>query len=267
MLPLEEVFKMDVPFWSGRFAETDVEFINTRVAAPRILIAARGISEAAQEVLEAEPLPSRDRDTEATCFRLQTLIRSRELSDALVRLASHERGNWLDSYDPSLAEFQICPAIEIKTVLELERGGEIQRVGSRDVDFFVHEESQNVWIATRAVRGVRPKMAKAINRLMGEFGLRDLSPLEAILRVRKEDISLELDDRGITSWDLSDRPRPDWSMTPDEGAESAYEGADPDTPYDEVESGFELDMPDTVPPRTAGAPSASDSSERSLVAR
>jgi hypothetical protein len=261
MLPLEEVFKMDAPFWSRRFADTDVEFIHAHVAAPRILKAARGISEAAQEILEAEPLPSRDRDTEAACFRLQTLIRSGEFSGALVRLASHERGYRLAFYNPSLAEFQVCPAVEIRTVLELERDGEIRRVGSHNVDFFVDGDSQKVWIAARAVRGVRPKMAKAINRLMGEFGLRDLAPLEAILRVSKEHINLELDDRGIMSWDLSDRPRPDWSTVPDESAESAYEGTDPDTPFDEVEAGSQRDMPDTEPSTTPGATLAPNSSE------
>lgn len=163
VLPIEEVFKMDVPFWSKRFADTQVEFIYPHVMAPRILKAVRRISEAAQEVLEAEPLPSRDRGIgiEALCFHLQALIRSREFSRALIRLASHECGYSLDSYNPNFADFQVCPAVEIRTVLELEREGEILRMGSHDVDFFVDGGSEKVWIATRSIKGVQHKLAKA----------------------------------------------------------------------------------------------------------
>jgi hypothetical protein len=251
MLPLEEVFKMDVAFWSKRFADTDVEFMHVHITAPRILKSVRRISEAAQEVLEAEPLLSRDRSTEALCLQLQSLIRSNEFSRALVRLASDECGHRA-SYNPNFADWRVCAAVEIRTVLELERNAETLRIGSSDVDFFVDVDSKKVWIATRSIKGVRPKMAKAINRLMGDFGLRDLSPLEAILRVRKEEISSELDDRGIMSWDLPERRRPDWSVVPEDSIEPADDETGADAGYAEAEEGFERDTSATVSPETPG---------------
>jgi hypothetical protein len=53
----------------------------------------------------------------------------------------------------------------------------------------------------------------------------------------------------------------DWSTTPDESEVSAHDAADPDTPYDEVEAGFEPAMPDTVPRMAPGATLAPHLSE------
>jgi uncharacterized protein DUF3883 len=83
----------------------------------------------------------------------------------------------------------------------------------------------------------------------------------SILWVRKEGISSELDDRGIMIWDLPERRRPDWSIGPDDSMEPADQGTDPYALYDEVESRFERDTPDTAPPGAPGATLAPDPSE------
>jgi hypothetical protein len=54
---------MNSLFWQKRLADSGLEFIHPLVYASRILQSTRPISDVVEEILDEEPLPSRERKT------------------------------------------------------------------------------------------------------------------------------------------------------------------------------------------------------------
>lgn len=237
LLPIQEVFRKDNPAWSGRITDTDLEFAHAGISGHRILSEIRRLSSVVTETLAEAPVQSADRELQGLCHRLETLMRSAEFTTALQRLANHEQGFPIREFDPEIDHLEVRPAVSIRTVLVLSDDEGQREIGGGDVDLFVDRGARRVWIATRSPRSVRPKLAKALNQILGDFALRDLAPLEAILGRSRDEMEAELDDRGIMQ--IFARPA-------QHGWEDEAEPEDPSTSSDSDQSDPSDDLDDTL---------------------
>jgi hypothetical protein len=151
-------------------------------------------------------------------------------------------------YRPSTLPFdldrlEVRPATEIRTTLLLNDDDAQLRIDAAVVDFFVDSSNRRVWIATRSIGGVIPKVALAVNRLMGELSLKNLAPLEAIFGLPDKDgIESELDERNIPRLDHAERTQVDWN-------DSAGEEHEPSSYLDESAALYERDELEPVEER------------------
>lgn len=209
LLPLRDVLFRDSPVLAARVGETSVQFAHNGISGRTVIKKLRRLSDAITEVLAEDPMQSADVHMQNLCRRLQDLIRSHEFSSAIRRLVSHELRYPVLDYEPPLGEVEVRPALAIHTMLLLDDDDGERAVGGGEVDFFVERDAARIWVATRKLGSVRPKLARAINEILDPYRLQDTAPLIAILEGR-EPIETVLENYEIASLVDERHPTRDW---------------------------------------------------------
>jgi sacsin len=209
LLPVGEVLRRDNERLAARIRDPDVYYAHSAIVGRAVIGKLRRLSDAVTEELAEEPMPSTDAHMQAHCRRLQDLIRSREFSFAIRRLISHECRYPVLDYEPPFRKLEVRPAIVICTTLLLKGEGGDRAVGGGEVEFFVHRDAQRIWIASRKLGALRPKLARAVNEFLGEHRLQDTAPLVTMLEGR-DSIETVLENYEIAPLIEEQRAGVDW---------------------------------------------------------
>lgn len=237
LLHLGEVLFRDSLALAARITDPNVQYAHSAIFGRAVIGKLRRLSDAVTEELAEEPMPSADAQMQALCRRLQDLIRSSEFSLAIRRLVSHERRYPVLDYDPPLRKVEVRPAIAIRTALLLDDDDGGRPVGGGEPDFFVHRDAERIWIATRKLGALRPKLARAVNEFLDEYRLQDTAPLVAILEGR-DSIETVLDNYEIAPLIDERRAAADWQEPRGRGDQEADDPREPGEP-DEAASAAE----------------------------
>jgi sacsin len=229
LLPLRDVLLRDSQVLAARVAEASVQFAHSGIAGRTVIAKLRRLSDAVTEVLAEDPMRSADAHMQALCRRLQDLIRSHEFSSAIRRLVSHELRYPVLDYEPPLGAVNVQPAVTIYTTLLLDGDDGERAVGGGEVDFFVERDAERIWIATRKLGSLQPKLARAINEILDPHRLQDTAPLVAILDGR-EPIETVLENYEIASLVSERHSTADWQ---DQSDHSGAQIDDPGQPDEE----------------------------------
>jgi hypothetical protein len=229
LLPLSEVLFRNSQALATRISDPDIHYAHSAIVGRAVMSKMRRLSDAVREELAEEPMPSADAQMQALCYRLQQLIRSREFSLAIRRLISHERRYPVLDYEPPLRRLEVRAAIAIRTTLLIEGDDDDRPIGGGEPDFFVHRDAERIWIASRKLGAIRPKLARAVNEFLDEYRLQDTAPLVAILEGR-DPIETVLDNFEIAPIIEEGRAAADWREPGGDNEEEADRMREPDEP-------------------------------------
>jgi hypothetical protein len=203
LVPVGEALVDDAPWWHGRLAAAPLPWVH-RAIDPRVAGRAGGVlaSVAVEEVrvswVEAAP-----RSVVGWCADRQDHLRTEQMLSGLIRLLAHVHEVAADELDADdLREklsVTLTPLGRLRTGLVCGKFDLTQPFGEEDVACLLEEEGGEacVFVTTADPERVVPALAKALNRRLGDLGVTDLAPLEAIVKCRVNEIDIRLDARGI----------------------------------------------------------------------
>lgn len=226
LLPLGEVLFRDNPALASRITDQDVHYAHDAIVGRVVISKLRRLSDAVTEELTEEPMPSENVQMQTLCRGLQDFIRSKEFLLVIRRLISHECRYPVLDYEPPLRKLEVRPASSIRTTLLLADDSGGRPIGIGEPDFFVDRDAERIWIASRKLGALRPKLARAINHLLDEYRLQDTAPLVAILE-RRDPIETVMENFEITPFIEDRRAGADWRTPSGDGDQEAHHPSEP----------------------------------------
>ncbi|MDP2313863.1 MAG: DUF3883 domain-containing protein [Pseudomonadota bacterium] len=190
-----EVLKEDAPWWADRLDRDVVALLHERVGEELARFAGvHGVSTTIREELVERMPAAADSGSAMVCHAFTQRLRSVAFEVGLRRLILGEHQNLEPGLEGVLGlQFEACAALS--TELAGAPLAPQQRFGHENVEVYLVDEL--MYIAGGSSDNVIPDVALAVNRRLGPCALRNLAPLEEILRVPVSEIAARLDRRRI----------------------------------------------------------------------
>lgn len=217
--PMSAALVDDAPWWRERLHAADLPWVYANMV---LFVTALGAPRASKEVLEE--VVERGTHPPLTlvelCERHEAHLKSEAFLAGLARLVIHECGGLLDT--DSLRErvaLRVVACERLRSCLRCPVFDIHEAVGEADVPCLLEEGSwgAQIYVATADEDELIPALADALNRRLADKALRNLAPLEDIIRCSAERVHSKLDLRKIPRLPEATAPYP-----PDD-VESTYE--------------------------------------------
>lgn len=214
--PLSASLVDDAPWWRERLHAADLPWVHASMV---LFVTALGAPRASKKVLEEVV----ERGTHPPvmlvemCERRGAHLRSEAFLAGLARLVIHEHGGSLDA--DSLREraaLRLVACERLRSCLRCPEFAIHDAVGEADVPCLLEEGSwgARIYVATSDDDELIPALADAVNRRLGDQALRNLAPLEDIIRCSAERVHSKLDLRKIPRLPEAATPYPPDDVEP-----------------------------------------------------
>jgi sacsin len=203
--PLAQVRVDDAPWFSARIHSDALAVVHPRIALELIdRLGVRRLSTTTREQLAGRPALSGNVDKQHFCRQLTATIHHPAFAAGVARILA-QQGAVAGAGLALLAELRVVASDRLVTHLRVE--GVAEPLGAEEVAVFADEEQRAVYVSGDHWDSVVVQICEAINRLV-DSALRDLSHLEAILRIGPDDIVALLDHRRVPRLHTAEVPEP-----------------------------------------------------------
>ena len=191
-----DVLREDAPWWVSRIDRELVALLHEQVGDEFARFA--GVSGVAttisEELVERTPASTRDTGPGIVCQTFSERLSSASFEMGLRRLIFGEHQN----LEPPLVavlglQFDACASLT--TELTGAPLAPRERFGRENVEVYLVDD--RMYVAGGSADNVLPDVALALNRRLGALALKNLAPLEEILRVPVTEIAARLDRRRV----------------------------------------------------------------------
>lgn len=203
LVPARGALVDDAPWWRVRLAAAPLPWVHRAIDA-RVAHRAGGVlASAAVEEVRVSWIGAAPQDVVEWCRDREHHLHTEEMLAGLIRLLAHVHEVAAEEFDSDeLREklvVSLTPLGRLRTGLVCREFNLNEPFGEEDVTCLLEGDGveAQVFVTTADPERVVPALAKALNRRLGEMGVTDLAPLEAIVKCKPNEIDMRLDARGI----------------------------------------------------------------------